>query len=178
MRVKFKVSHLLLAAALVACSGSAKADNAAEVIPNPPKDIMNTLIQSGKFHTFVDGLEHAYQLDHTLKNRGPFTVFAPDDRAFAKIPQADRDSLWRNKKQLDKVLRYHIVNGKLSCDAIEKMSALKTNEGNDVAVSSKNGTTGDGGIFLDKAKVTKGDIVCSNGVIHVLDSVIMPQLSK
>lgn len=139
------------------------------------KDIINTLNDNdvGKFSILLDGLQQAYELDKTLKNNGPYTLFAPSDKAFGKMPADDKQTLWANKKKLKQVLQYHIVFGKINAAALRKKSKLKTLEGHSVTISTK----GDD-IYADKALMTTTDIPCSNGVIHVVDEIIMPPLSK
>jgi len=140
-----------------------------------PKDIINTLSDNEvtAFHIFLDGLDQAFSLDNTLKNKGPFTVFAPSDKAFKTIPDDDRKSLWANKKRLKEVLQYHIVSGKFDAKALGMMSSVKTLDGRELKLSKK----GDD-LYADSILVKTTDIPCSNGVIHVLDGVVMPQLSK
>lgn len=140
-----------------------------------PKDIINTLSDNEvtAFHIFLDGLDQAFSLDSTLKNKGPFTVFAPSDKAFKTIPGDDRDRLWANKKKLKEVLQYHIVSGKFDAKALGMMSSVKTLGGRELKLSKKGND-----LYADEILVKTTDVPCSNGVIHVLDGVIMPQLSK
>lgn len=140
-----------------------------------PKDIINTLSDNEvtAFHIFLDGLDQAFSLDSTLKNKGPFTVFAPSDKAFKTIPADDRDRLWANKKKLKEVLQYHIVSGKFDAKALGMMSSVKTLGGRELKLSKK----GDD-LYADEILIKTTDVPCSNGVIHVLDGVVMPQLSK
>ena len=139
------------------------------------KDIINTLKDNdvAQFSTLLDGLQQAFSLDQTLKNNGPFTLFAPTDKAFSKMPDDDRMSLWANKKKLKQVLQYHVVQDKVTGAMLKKSSALKTMEGHSLSVSSSGND-----IYVDKATVQITDLPCSNGVIHVIDQVIMPPLSK
>ncbi len=139
------------------------------------KDIINTLNDNdvAKFSILLDGLQQAYDLDKTLKNNGPYTLFAPSDKAFEKMPTDDKQSLWANKKKLKQVLQYHIVFGKFNAAALRKKSKLKTLEGHSITISTK----GDD-LYADKALMTTTDIPCSNGVIHVVDEIIMPALTK
>lgn len=139
------------------------------------KDIINTLKDNDvtQFSTLLDGLQQAYDLDKTLKGNGPYTLFAPSDKAFKKMPDDDRQSLWANKKKLSQVLKYHIVFGQIPAFGLKQKSKLKTLEGRSVTLSTKGED-----IFADKALITTTDIPCSNGVIHVLDDVIMPPLSR
>ncbi|MFN0158163.1 MAG: fasciclin domain-containing protein [Bacteroidota bacterium] len=136
------------------------------------KDIIETAVAAGNFKTLATALTEAGLIE-TLKGEGPFTVFAPTDEAFAKIPKATLDNLLKNKEQLTKVLLYHVVAGKVMASDVVKISSAKTVEGSSVKISVKGKT-----VMVDKAKVTAVDIEASNGVIHVIDSVIMPPMAK
>lgn len=140
-----------------------------------PKDIINTLKDNEvtRFATLLDGLTQAFNLDNTLKNAGPFTLFAPSDVAFKKIPYEDVQSLWANKKKLKEVLSYHVVEGKYSLSDLKKLKTLKTMEGRELSFS-----TSGMDVFVDKSQILTGDVPCSNGIIHVIDLVVMPPLSK
>ena len=131
------------------------------------KDIVDTAVGAGNFKTLATALGAAGLVD-TLKGKGPFTVFAPTDAAFAKIPKADLDALLKDKAKLTAVLTYHVVVGKVMAADV-KAGKVKTVQGSELTV----GTTG--GVTVDGAKVTATDIVADNGVIHVIDSVIMPK---
>ena len=131
------------------------------------KDIVDTAVAAGNFKTLATALTAAGLID-TLKGQGPFTVFAPTDAAFAKVPKADLDALLADKAKLTAVLTYHVVPGKLMAKDI-KAGKLKTVQGSDITVTTK------GGVMVDNAHVTATDIVADNGVIHVIDSVIMPK---
>jgi uncharacterized surface protein with fasciclin (FAS1) repeats len=130
------------------------------------KDIVDTAIGAGSFKTLVTALGAA-RLVETLKGKGPFTVFAPTDEAFAKIPKPDLDALLKDKAKLTSVLTYHVVAGKVMAADV-KAGKVKTVQGTDLTVSTSTG------VAVDNAKVTKTDIVADNGVIHVIDTVIMP----
>jgi len=132
------------------------------------KDIVETAVEAGQFKTLAVALTEAGLIE-TLKGEGPFTVFAPTDEAFAKIPKATLDNLLKNKKQLTKVLLYHVVPGKVTAEQVVKVDEAKTAEGASVKIAVKDGT-----VMVDNAKVVKTDIIASNGVIHVIDTVIMP----
>ena len=132
------------------------------------KDIVDTAVGAGTFNTLVTAVKAAGLVD-TLKGAGPFTVFAPTDAAFAKLPKATLDSLLANPAKLKKVLLYHVLSGKVMAADVKTMKAM-TVEG-----SSANIMVGTGGVTIDKAKVTKTDILCTNGVIHVIDTVLMPK---
>jgi len=131
------------------------------------KDIVDTAVAAGTFKTLATALTAAGLVD-TLKGKGPFTVFAPTDAAFAKIPKADLDALLKDKAKLTAVLTYHVVAGKVMAADV-KAGKVKTVQGSELTVSTT------GGVMVDKAKVTATDIVADNGVIHVIDSVIMPK---
>ena len=130
------------------------------------KDIVETAQAAGSFKTLVVALQTA-GLVETLKGKGPFTVFAPNDAAFAKIPKDQLDALLADKAKLTKVLTYHVVAGKVMAADV-KAGPVKTVEGSNLTISTT------GGVMVDKAKVIKTDIAASNGVIHVIDSVVMP----
>ena len=134
----------------------------------PTKDIVETAVAAGSFKTLATALTAA-GLVETLKGKGPFTVFAPTDEAFAKIPAATLDALLKDKAALTKVLTYHVVAGKVMAKDVVKLSKAQTVEGADVAIMVMNGK-----VMVNKAHVLKTDIETSNGVIHVIDSVIMP----
>jgi uncharacterized surface protein with fasciclin (FAS1) repeats len=131
------------------------------------KDIVDTAVAAGSFKTLATALQAAGLVD-TLKGKGPFTVFAPTDEAFAKIPKAQLDALLADKAKLTAVLTYHVVPGKVMAKDV-KAGKVKTVQGAELTL----GTTG--GVTVDGAKVTKADIVADNGVIHVIDSVVLPK---
>ena len=131
------------------------------------KDIVDTAVAAGSFNTLATALTAAGLID-TLKGKGPFTVFAPTDAAFAKIPKADLDALLKDKAKLTAVLTYHVVPGKVMAADV-KAGKVKTVQGNEIVVATM------GGVMVDNAKVTATDIVADNGVIHVIDTVIMPR---
>jgi uncharacterized surface protein with fasciclin (FAS1) repeats len=131
-------------------------------------DIVDTAKSAGSFNTLVTAVQAAGLVD-TLKGPGPFTVFAPTDAAFAKIPKAKLDALLKDKETLTKVLTYHVVPGKVMAADV-KPGMVKTVEGNAFKVSTSGGK-----VMVDKATVTKTDIAADNGVIHVIDTVIMPK---
>jgi uncharacterized surface protein with fasciclin (FAS1) repeats len=130
-------------------------------------DIVDTAVAAGSFKTLVTAVQAA-GLVETLKGPGPFTVFAPTDEAFAKIPKATLDALLKDKAALTKVLTYHVVPGKVMAKDV-KAGAVKTVQGSSMTVSTT------GGVKVDAANVVKTDIAADNGVIHVIDTVIMPK---
>lgn len=138
----------------------------------PERDIVETAVAAGQFNTLAKALQAA-GLVETLKGKGPFTVFAPTDEAFAKLPAGTLDSLLRpeNKDRLTAILTYHVVPGKLLAADVVKQNSLKTVQGGSLRVSVKAGSN----VLVDNARLVKTDILCSNGVIHVIDSVVLPQ---
>jgi uncharacterized surface protein with fasciclin (FAS1) repeats len=131
------------------------------------KDIVDTAVGAGNFKTLAAALQAAGLVD-TLKGKGPFTVFAPTDAAFAKIPKADLDALLADKAKLTAVLTYHVVAGKVMAKDV-KAGKVKTVQGSELTVATA------GGVMVDNAKVTSTDIVADNGVIHVIDTVVIPK---
>ncbi len=144
---------------------------AAQAGQAPQKDIVDTAVAAGSFNTLAASLKAA-GLVETLKGKGPFTVFAPTDEAFAKLPAGTVEDLLKpeNKTKLVSILTYHVVPGAVSSGEVVKMTSAKTVQGQSVKISTK-----DGGVMIDGAKVVKADVKASNGVIHVIDSVILPQ---
>mgnify|MGYP000072947944 CR=1 FL=1 len=139
----------------------------ASVLAVQAKDIVDTAVAAGSFNTLAAALKAAGLVD-TLKGKGPFTVFAPTDAAFAKIPKADLDALLKDKAKLTAVLTYHVVSGKVMAKDV-KAGMVKTVQGSDLTVATM------GGVTVNDAKVTQTDIVADNGVIHVIDTVVMPK---
>ena len=137
------------------------------------KDIVDTAVAAGSFTTLAKALTAA-DLVGTLKGAGPFTVFAPTDEAFAKLPAGAVETLLKpeNKAQLRRILTYHVVAGRIDAAGVMKMRSGKAVSGDTFAIS-----TGNGGVMIDKAHVVKADIGASNGVIHVIDTVLMPPTS-
>jgi uncharacterized surface protein with fasciclin (FAS1) repeats len=130
-------------------------------------DIVDTAVANGNFKTLVKAVQEAGLID-TLKGDGPFTVFAPTDEAFAKLPPGALQGLLKDKTKLAQVLTYHVVPGKVMAADI-KPGQVKTVEGQPVRLQSKRGE-----VMVNNAKVTQADVVASNGVIHVIDKVMMP----
>ena len=131
------------------------------------KDIVDTAVAAGNFKTLATALQAAGLVD-TLKGKGPFTVFAPTDEAFAKIPKADLDALLKDKAKLTAVLTYHVVPGTVMAKDV-KAGKVKTVQGGELTVATT------GGVTVNNAKVIKTDITASNGVIHVIDTVVLPK---
>jgi uncharacterized surface protein with fasciclin (FAS1) repeats len=150
------VKKLFAAAALSAASSFAAA-----------ADIVDTAASAGQFNTLVKAVQAAGLVD-TLKGKGPFTVFAPTDEAFAKLPPGTVESLLQDKQKLTQVLTYHVVPGRVTAAQV-KPGPVKTVQGQSLRVRSEGGN-----VTVDNAKVIKTDVMASNGVIHVIDSVVLP----
>ena len=135
------------------------------------KNIVDTAMAAGSFKTLTKALQAA-DLVETLKGAGPFTVFAPTDEAFAKLPAGTLEALLKpeNKPKLQRILTSHVVAGKVMAADVAKTSSVKAVSGDTLTIAS-----GAGGVTVDGAKVVKTDIAASNGVIHVIDSVILPK---
>jgi uncharacterized surface protein with fasciclin (FAS1) repeats len=135
-----------------------------------PKDVVDTAVAAGSFTTLAKALTAA-DLVTTLKGPGPFTVFAPTDEAFAKLPAGTLDNLLKpeNKDKLRRILTYHVVSGEVRAADVVKAPSAKTVSGDTITIKVK-----DGKVHVNDANVTKADIKASNGVIHVIDTVIVP----
>jgi uncharacterized surface protein with fasciclin (FAS1) repeats len=136
------------------------------------KDIVDTAVAADQFKTLVEAVKAA-DLVETLKGEGPFTVFAPTDEAFKKIPKETLDAILKDKKTLTAILTYHVVPGKVLAADVVKLESAKTVQGSPVKIVTK-----DGKVTVNGASVIKTDIVCKNGVIHVIDAVILPPEQK
>jgi len=132
-------------------------------------DIVDTAIAAGDFKTLVAAVKAAGLVD-TLKGAGPFTVFAPTDEAFAKLPAGTVDALLKDPEKLKGILLYHVVSGKVMAADVMKMKSAKTVEGGSVRIHEMGGK-----VMVNNATVVKTDIICDNGVIHVIDTVLMPK---
>jgi len=132
------------------------------------KDLVDTAVDAGQFKTLAAALDKA-GLVSTLKGKGPFTVFAPTDAAFAKVPKADLEALLADKAKLSAVLTYHVVPGTVMAKDV-KSGKVKTVQGSELTLAASGG-----GVMVDNAQVVKADIVADNGVIHVIDSVVIPK---
>ena len=135
------------------------------------KDIVETAVAAGSFKTLAKALQAA-DLVNTLKGPGPFTVFAPTDEAFAALPAGTIDDLLKpeNKAKLQRILTYHVVAGKVMAADVVKLQSAKSVSGDTLTVATRNG-----GVTVDNAHVVKTDIAASNGVIHVIDAVLLPK---
>lgn len=163
--MKFRIATVVAAAALaLGLAFSSASTRAAE------KDIVDTAVSAGQFKTLAAALGAAGLVD-TLKGAGPFTVFAPTDDAFAKLPTGTVENLLKpeNKDQLVAILTYHVVPGKVMAADVVELKEAKTVNGKMLKVTAK-----EGAVMIKDAKVTTTDIVASNGVIHVIDTVVLP----
>lgn len=132
------------------------------------KDIVTTAVDAGIFKTLAAALTEAGLIE-TLQGKGPFTVFAPTDEAFAKLPKGTVEELLKDKEALKKVLLYHVVSGNVMASDVVKLSEATTVEGSKVKIKVV-----DGNVMLNDAKVTTADVKASNGVIHIIDTVLSP----
>src|SRR5690348_8941041 len=160
---------LLVVAALAAAAIGASASASTSSRSGGDKNIVQTALAAGQFNTLASLLTKAGLVD-ALSTSGPFTVFAPTDAAFAKVPKATLDTLAENPAQLKSVLLYHVVPGTVTAADVVKLSSAKTLEGRSLAIK-----VADGSVYVDQAKVTPPDVTASNGVIHVIDSVLIPK---
>jgi uncharacterized surface protein with fasciclin (FAS1) repeats len=135
------------------------------------KDIVDTAVAAGTFHTLATALQAAGLVD-TLKGKGPFTVFAPTDEAFSKLPAGTVESLLKpeNKDKLKAILLYHVVPGNVRAAQVVKLTSAKTANGQEVKIM-----VNDGNVMVNDARVLQTDVVASNGVIHVIDTVLIPK---
>jgi uncharacterized surface protein with fasciclin (FAS1) repeats len=155
----------------MAALGMTFAASNAPAVRADTKDIVDTAVAAGSFKTLAKALAAADLVD-TLKGPGPFTVFAPTDEAFAKLPAGTLDMLLEpeNKAKLQRILTYHVVAGKVMASDVVKMHSARAVSGDTITIA-----THDGGVTVDNAHVVKTDIAASNGVIHVIDAVILPK---
>ncbi|MBN3899357.1 MAG: fasciclin domain-containing protein [Nostoc sp.] len=130
-------------------------------------NIIDTATNNGSFTTLVAAIKAAGLVD-TLKGPGPFTVFAPTDEAFKKLPAGTVDALLKDPEKLKKILTYHVVSGKVLAADVAKLKTAKTVEGSDVKIDASNG------VKINDAKVATADVAADNGVIHVIDTVLIP----
>ena len=154
---RFKDMKRFIAAAIVAVS----------IATAQAQDIVDVAVGAGSFNTLVTAVKAAGLVD-TLKGAGPFTVFAPTDEAFAKVPKETLDALLADKDRLTAVLTYHVVSGLVMSKDVSA-GKVKTVQGSELTITT------DGGVKVDDANVVKADIVTTNGVIHVIDAVVLPK---
>ncbi|MEG5063315.1 fasciclin domain-containing protein [Microcoleus sp. B3-A4] len=130
-------------------------------------DIVDTAVSAGSFTTLVAAVQAAGLVD-TLKGAGPFTVFAPTDEAFAKLPEGTVEALLNDIPKLTKILTYHVVSGKVLAADVVNLKSAKTVEGSEVKIDASNG------VKINDSTVTTADVAADNGVIHIIDSVLLP----
>lgn len=164
MNLRARVSGSILAGTVLMASIGMAAPRASN-----HKDIVDTAVAAGSFTTLAKALE-ATGLVETLKSAGPFTVFAPTDEAFAKLPAGTLQSLLNDPEKLKQILLYHVVSGRVLAKDVVKIKSARTVQGSSLSISS-----GGGKVMIDNANVIKTDVLASNGVIHVIDSVIIPK---
>jgi len=152
---------------LVACSVALSAVVMAGSHAKQEKDIVDTAVAAGDFETLVAAVQAA-GLVEVLKGDGPFTVFAPNDEAFAKLPEGTLDALLADPEALTAVLTYHVVAGRVMAADVVKLTSATTVQGQDVRIDASSG------VKVDGANVIATDVIASNGVIHVIDTVILP----
>ena len=152
----------LVAAAVALIAGTASAGH-----HETPSDIVDVAASNDSFETLVTALQTAGLVD-TLKSDGPFTVFAPTDEAFAKLPEGTVESLLADKEKLTRILTYHVVPGKVTSSQVAGLNSATTVQGGNLAIVASSG------VMINGAKVVQADIEASNGVIHVIDTVLIP----
>jgi uncharacterized surface protein with fasciclin (FAS1) repeats len=161
-----KLLVALFALIAVACTKAEDTKNGAEMV-KPTADIVDTAIKAGSFNTLVAAIQAA-GLEETLRGAGPFTVFAPTDAAFAKLPAGTVEALLKDKAKLTKILTYHVVAGEVLAKDVVKLTSAKTLEGKEVKIDASSG------VKINDATVTTADVRTKNGVIHIIDTVLLP----
>jgi uncharacterized surface protein with fasciclin (FAS1) repeats len=162
IRTTLALAAAVMAVALVAPAG-------ASTTARPDADIVETAVAAGKFETLTSLLKQA-GLAKTLQGKGPYTVFAPTDKAFAKVPRATLDALAQDKAKLRSVLLYHVAKGRLTARKVVKRESVKTLNGQRVRIRVRKGN-----VFVGGARVTTANVAASNGVIHVINKVLIPR---
>ena len=166
------MKRTLMAAVTLGLVAGVASLHAAPAADEPTKDIVDTAAAADQFKTLVKAVKAA-ELVETLKGEGPFTVFAPTDEAFDKVPKETLEALLKDKKKLAAVLTYHVVPGKVTAADVVKLTSAKTAQGKELKIAVK-----DGKVTVNGANVVKTDIVCKNGVVHVIDAVLLPPEEK
>ena len=162
-----RIALILAAVTAVSVTGAASA-SAQQAGAAQDADIVDTAVAAGSFDTLAKLLERARLVD-TLKSEGPFTVFAPTDAAFAKVPKNKLNALLRNRRKLRRVLLYHVAAGQLEAADVVQRWSIRMLKGRKVRVRVR-----DSNVFLNRARVVTPDVMASNGVIHVIDRVLIP----
>lgn len=164
----FLVAFSLVQAAATASGADGVPVKNVAFVAEAQMDIVDTAVDAGSFKTLATALKEAGLID-VLKGAGPFTVFAPTDEAFAKLPAGTVESLLKDKAKLTAILTYHVVPGNVKAADVVKLKSAKTVQGQEVMVNATDG------VKINNAKVVKADIDCTNGVIHVIDTVLLPK---
>ncbi len=168
----FAVVALLLSSFTVSADShkNAKKNHPNAATMSADKDIVETAVAAGSFNTLVAAVKAAGLVD-TLKGEGPFTVFAPTDEAFAKLPAGTIEMLLKpeNKDKLVKILTYHVASGQVTSAQVVKLKEAKTVQGGKLKINARHG------VLINNANLVKADVLTSNGVIHVIDTVLLPQ---
>lgn len=167
MRVRMMVGAVAVVGGLTLLAAPAAAQSRSAA---PARDLVETAVAAGSFTTLAAALQAAGLVD-VLKGAGPFTVFAPTDAAFAKLPAGTVDALLKDKAKLTAILTYHVVAGTVKAADVVKLTSAKTVQGQDVRIMVR-----DGKVMINNATVTTADVAASNGVIHVIDTVILPPM--
>ncbi|UCF42211.1 MAG: fasciclin domain-containing protein [Gemmatimonadota bacterium] len=160
---------MVAAGLLLAGSAQAQMKYSSSSAAYTSNDIVDVALAAGSFNTLAAALQAA-GLVETLKGEGPFTVFAPTDEAFAKLPAGTVEALLQDKEKLTAILTYHVVAGRVTSEQVAKLDRATTVNGQDVAIKVKYGS-----VYVNDAKVVQADVEASNGVIHVIDTVILPE---
>jgi uncharacterized surface protein with fasciclin (FAS1) repeats len=164
-----KALHTLALVSVLAAPGTLACQDAQGYSEPATRDIIETAAAAGSFSTLAAAIDAA-GLTETLKGEGPFTVFAPTDEAFAKLPAGTVDALLKDKAKLTAILTYHVVSGEVNSTQVAGLSSAKTVNGADLPIMVR-----DGKVIVGQATVTQTDIAASNGIIHVIDQVLLPE---
>jgi uncharacterized surface protein with fasciclin (FAS1) repeats len=167
MRVRQMAVAMVMVGGLTVSASQATAQTRAA---QPSRDIVETAVAAGSFNTLAAALQAA-DLVEVLKGAGPFTVFAPTDAAFAKLPAGTVEALLKDKAKLTAILTYHVVPGAVKAADVVKLNSARTVQGQNVRIMVR-----DGKVMINNATVTSAAVVASNGVIHVIDTVILPPM--
>jgi uncharacterized surface protein with fasciclin (FAS1) repeats len=160
---------ILIALTLTFFASTIFADDHKKAESKEKMDIITIALEAGSFNTLAAALTEA-ELVETLKGEGPFTVFAPTDEAFAKLPEGTVEGLLKDKKALTNILLYHVVSGNVTSDQVVKLNSATTLANADVNIAVK-----DGKVYINDSQVTTADVNASNGVIHIIDTVLIPE---
>lgn len=166
MKKMVMASGLVLVLGMISSVGLFAGNSQMDKLPS--QNIVEVAANAGSFKTLTTALKAA-GLEDTLKGEGPFTVFAPTDEAFAKLPPGTLEALLKDVPKLKSILLYHVVAGRVTSEDVVKLSGAKSVEGSEILIKS-----GPSGVMVDEARVIKADVEASNGIIHVIDTVMLP----